>query len=146
MNLISLPPCAGPSPFSQRKTGSKWAPPDHSRHYPEPGWFSTPGLRGDRRPLSSDWHAGGSESRATRESKRECFEESPPFPGPRLSSCHLSGTQLWRHGGILASCLCVLSPFLSPSVHFLHGPLYKLTGATERGIVWSGANTNSSLL
>lgn len=104
--------CMGLSPFSQRKSSSKWVPPAHSLHYLEPG--SQPQARGgDRRPLSSGWHAGGPESWATRVSKRECFEESPPFLGPGLSSCHLSGIPLWWDGAILASyLLCVLSSFL----------------------------------
>lgn len=89
-------------------------PPAHPLHYLEPG--SQPQAWGeDRGPLSSGWHAGGSESWATRESKRECSEEAPPFLGPRLSSCHLSGILLWWDGGIRASCsLCMLSSFLCP--------------------------------
>lgn len=109
-------------------------PPAHPPHYLEPG--SQPQAWGeDRGPLSSGWHAGESESWATRESKRECSEEAPPFLGPGLSSCHLSGIPLWWDGGIRASdSLCVLSSFLRPpSVRFRRSPLYKLTGATERG-------------
>lgn len=149
MNLISLPPCNGPFAFSQRKRGSKWVPPAHLLHYLEPG--SQPqAWGGDRAPLSSGWREGGPESWATKVSKRECFEEALPFLRLRLSSCHPSGILLWWDRGVLASyLLCVLSSFLSPppplSVSSI-APCMSFTGATERGTVWCGANTNSSLL